>query len=135
SAVVHPTMNYVDYIAALSRCDVHAATFPFGGTNSVFDSLSCGPPVLCLAAQEIHGAQEEDFIRRVGLPEWLVAKSEDEYVDNLVRLVEQPGLLAELQVLIADRDRIAGIFAGGGQPEAFAAALCELAAGGNVEKA
>lgn len=135
SAVVHPTMNYVDYIAALSRCDVHAATFPFGGTNSVFDSLSCGLPVLCLAAQEIHGAQEEDFIRRVGLPEWLVAKSGDEYVDNLVRLVEQPGLLAELQVLIADRDRIAGIFAGGGQPEAFAAALCELAAGGNVEKA
>lgn len=127
SAVVHPTMSYVEYIAALSRCDVHAATYPFGGTNSVFDSLSCGLPVLCLAAQEIHGAQEEDFIRRVGLPEWLVAQSEDEYVANLVRLVEQPGLLAELQAVIADRAVIADLFAGGGHPEVFADALRDLA--------
>ncbi len=127
SATIHATLSYADYIAALAQCDVHAATFPFGGTNSVFDSLSCGLPVLCLAAQEIHGAQEEDFIRRVGLPEWLIAQNEENYVRNLVRLAEQPNELAQLQATIADRQRIADLFAVGGQPEAFAAALQALA--------
>ncbi|MFZ5724419.1 MAG: hypothetical protein ACOY33_12265 [Pseudomonadota bacterium] len=127
SAVVHPTLTYPEYIAALARCDVHAATFPFGGTNSVFDSLSNGLPVVCLAAREIHGAQEEDFIRRVGLPEWLIAVDETTYADTLVRLVENPAQLAELQGVIADRAHIAALFADGGHPEAFADALRDLA--------
>lgn len=129
NAVVHPALTFPDYIRALALCDVHAATFPFGGTNSVFDSLGNGLPVVCLAPTDISGAQDSDFLQRVGLPGWLVAPDVEGFVDNLVRLATEPGLLDGLRAQLADRERIRSIFVQGGQPEAYAEALRRLAGG------
>lgn len=132
AATVNQALSYREYTTALAQCDVHAATFPFGGTNSVFDSLTHGLPVVCLAATEIHGAQDGDFLQRAGLPDWLVAGSVDQFVDNLVRLVENPALVDELQARLADRERTRSVFVQGGDPEAFAGALVAIARKGGT---
>lgn len=125
-AVVHPALPYEKYVAALARCHLQAGTFPFGGTNSIIDSLLHGLPVLCMAPVDARGAQDADFVERAGLPDWLVAADVDSYADKLLRLIEDRAWRDELRSMLADRARVASVFMDGGKPEAFADALYGL---------
>lgn len=119
----HGMLKYDEYIAQLNRCHLHAGTFPFGGTNSLIDSLRQGLPILALEGDEAHARVDSDFIRRAGLPEYLVCKTEDEYAERMIELLSNPDRLLALRRYLVEEVNIDSIFLRQGRPEDYARAM------------
>lgn len=107
-AIVHPRAEYGTYLTWLNRCDLQLGTYPFGGTNSNIDTFKQGLPLVTREGRECHSRTEAAMMRAVGLPEWLIAHSEEEWEDALVRLIENDEERVQLsrQLLAADIGRI-----------------------------
>lgn len=86
--VVHPRMDYGPYLELLAQCDLMLSTFPFGGTNSSIDAMLVGLPVLTLEGNQIHERSDASMIRRAGLPQWLIVKDADAYVQMALHFAE-----------------------------------------------
>lgn len=120
-------LAYNDYIRELNRCHLHAGTFPFGGTNSLIDSLRQGLPILAMDGDEAHARIDADFVRRVGLPEEFICHSEDEYVERLIALISAPETLLRWRRYLVSEIDVDRVFLQEGRPECYAEALAELA--------
>lgn len=107
-ARVHGTMAYDRYVSVISAGDLNLSPFPFGGLHSVIDSLRQGVPVVAMECPEPHGRTDAMLLRRLGMPEWLIAKSEDEYVAAALRIIEDDALRVSLseQALAIDVGRV-----------------------------
>jgi len=95
-ARVHRIMPYARYIETISACDLNLSPYPFGGLHSVIDSLRQGLPVVAMECPEPHGRTDAMLLRRLGMPEWLIAKDEEEYVAAALRVIEDDGLRVAL---------------------------------------
>ena len=107
-ALVYPGLDYAAYLDHINRCDVRFGTYPFGGANTRLDAFRQGLPTLVLEGPEPHSRTDKRFIRLFGLPEWLIAGSEEEYEKAALRLIgddEERCRLAR-QILDADPDRV-----------------------------
>jgi hypothetical protein len=122
----HGPLAYDDYIAQLNRCHLHAGTFPFGGTNSLIDSLRQGLPILTMKGDQPHALIDSDFVRRVGLPEEFVCQTEDEYVEKMIELVSSPETLMQWRRYLVNEADIDRVFLQEGKPERYAEALAAL---------
>lgn len=87
-ARVFPTMRYVAYLEHLDACDIALGAFTFGNTNSAVDALLRALPVVALDGPEVHEGSEQQVMRPVGLPEWLIARNIPEYIGAVLRLVD-----------------------------------------------
>lgn len=107
-AHIHPKMPYARYLTLLSACDVNLSPFPFGGLHSVIDSLRQGLPVIAMECPEPHGRTDAMLLRRLGMPEWLIARTEDDYIAAALRVIGDDGLRVALseQALALDIDRV-----------------------------
>ncbi|MGM0576658.1 MAG: hypothetical protein ACQEXJ_13095 [Myxococcota bacterium] len=74
-------------IDRLADADVYLDTFPFGGFNSLVEALACGLPVVTLESRHAPGRFGAALLRRLGLPDWLVARTVDDYRAAVVRLL------------------------------------------------
>lgn len=127
-AVIHPRMEYQDYMHELSKCDLMLSSFPFGGTNSTIDAFLAGVPVLTMEGDQILSRSDASMIRRVGMPERFIVHSVDEYVDSALQLIESPGDIAAASTNLMESD-IRGLFYGDGQSEvsdAFLSAMVSI---------
>lgn len=107
-AAIHPQLPYMRYLALLSDCDLNLSPFPFGGLHSVIDSLRQGLPVVAMDCPEPHGRTDAMLLRRLGMPDWLIAGNEEEYIAAALRIIGDDGLRAGLgeQALALDIDRL-----------------------------
>lgn len=119
-------MDYDEYISQLNRCHLHAGTFPFGGTNSLIDSLRQALPILALEGEEAHARVDSDFIRRAGLPEELICKTVDEYAERMIALISEPDRLLALRRYLLEEVDVDSIFLQQGRPEDYAQAMLGL---------
>jgi predicted O-linked N-acetylglucosamine transferase (SPINDLY family) len=108
---VYERTSYPDYVRHINECNLHACTFPFGGVNSNIDSFKVGVPIVCLWGDEPHSRYDGIMIRRAGLPEWLIAKSINEYVSTMVRLIDDDDTRNALRDQLLHTD-IDGLFFG-----------------------
>lgn len=125
SAKLYTMTSYDRYVDAIRGCHLHAASFPFGGTNSVIDSLRLGLPVVALEGNEVHERVDAAFLRQIGMDE-LVASSAAGYIDILAALVDDPERLRTLRRRILGEGRVASELMGRGRPEEFSDALAAL---------
>jgi len=95
-ARVHGTLSYDRYIGLISACDLNLSPFPFGGLHSVIDSLRQGLPVVAMDCPEPHGRTDAMLLHRLGMPDWLIARNEEEYVAAALRVIEDDGLRVSL---------------------------------------
>jgi len=95
-ARVHGTLSYERYIGLISACDLNLSPFPFGGLHSVIDSLRQGLPVVAMDCPEPHGRTDAMLLRRLGMPEWLIATNEHDYVAAALRVIEDDALRVSL---------------------------------------
>lgn len=107
-AAVHPTLSAQDYLEFLSECDLNLSPYPFGGLHSVIDSLRQGLPVVAMACPEPHGRTDAMLLRRLGMPEWLIARTEEDYAAAALRIIADDRLRVALgeQALALDLDRL-----------------------------
>lgn len=123
---VHPILNYNDYIREINRCQIHACTFPFGGTNSLIDSLRQGVVLVAMEGHEAHERVDADFIRKVGLPDYCVTHTTEEYVAALLKLVNEPAEWQRLHDHLLHEVDVSSLFMQEGKPELFGEALFAL---------
>jgi len=89
-AVVHKHQNYCSYMKVIAGCDLFLNPFPFGNTNGIVDTVWAGLVGVCKTGREVHEHIDEGMFRRLGFPEWMVAKTNEEYKASALRLIENP---------------------------------------------
>lgn len=106
----------------LLEADVYLDSYPFGGFNSVIDALSVGLPVVTLESPSAYGRSGPAMLRMLGLPDFLVATNEAEYMAAAVRLANDPILRADIRAMLG-RERVLEVFCGEEPAAHFAAAV------------
>jgi hypothetical protein len=87
AAVVHKHQNYDGYMKVIADCDMFMNPFPFGNTNGIVDTVWAGLVGICKTGREVHEHIDEGMFRRLGFPDWMIAKTNDEYKDAVLRLI------------------------------------------------
>jgi hypothetical protein len=107
-AIVYPMLGRQPYADLLNACDLVLSPFPFGGLHSTVDALSLGLPVAAMEGLEPHGRTDAVILRRLGLPEALIAQTEDAYVRTAVELIDDGDKRLEMGrlALAADAGRL-----------------------------
>ena len=96
---IEPPVGYGQYLERLNECDIHLGTFPFGGTNSNYDSMRLGIPLVALNGKEVHNLTDFAMLSAVGFGNELSRDSVDEYVRLATRLLDDD----EYRVDVAQR--------------------------------
>lgn len=110
TARIYERNAYTGYMQHLRDCDLHIATFPFGGTNSDIDSLSLGIPVLCIDGVEPHSRFDAMLMRRIGL-ESLVCSSVEAMIERAVELIDDHDARNAIRDRILSSDLDSAFFA------------------------
>ncbi|KAE9542175.1 adhesin [Ursidibacter maritimus] len=134
SATAYPHTPYHQYLTILHNCDMMLNPFPFGNTNGIIDMVTLGLVGVCKTGPEVHEHIDEGLFKRLGLPEWLIANTVDEYVDRAIRLAENHQERLELRRHIIDNNGLATLFTGDPRPmgNIFLAKLVEWADSHNL---
>ena len=90
--------------------------FPFGNTNGIIDMVTIGLVGICKTGPEVHEHIDEGLFRRLGLPEWLIAHTVDEYVERAIRLAENHAERLALRRQIIENNGLSTLFTGDPRP-------------------
>ena len=115
-ATAHPHAPYDQYLRILHNCDMMVNPFPFGNTNGIIDMVTLGLVGVCKTGAEVHEHIDEGLFKRLGLPEWLIANTVDEYVERAIRLAENHQERLALRRHIIDNNGLQTLFTGDPSP-------------------
>ncbi len=101
---IYPHSNRDVYLQNMNRCDMFINPFPFGNTNGLVDTVRQALPGICLSGAEVLSHIDEGLFMRLGLPDWLVTHTVEEYIEASVRLVEDHGLRVQLSEQLKKQD-------------------------------
>ncbi|WP_413456731.1 peptide transporter [Herbaspirillum huttiense] len=123
-AQVYPHQPYQQYLSIFNRCDMFLSPLPFGNTNGIIDAFTVGLPGICKTGPEVFEHIDEGLFRRVGLPDWTIAATLDDYILAAVRLATDYAARSALYALLADPKAMQTLFEG--RPESLGDALAAL---------
>ncbi|MCO4856326.1 peptide transporter [Herbaspirillum sp. WGmk3] len=130
NAQVYPHQPYQQYLSLFNQCDMFLSPLPFGNTNGIIDAFTVGLPGVCKTGPEVFEHIDEGLFRRIGLPDWTIAATLDDYILAAVRMATDYAARSALYALLADPQALQRLFEG--RPESLGdalAALCGEAAG------
>jgi hypothetical protein len=87
-SLVYPHQAYGSYMNVIAQSDLFLNPFPYGNMNGIADMTMAGLVGVCRTGAQIHERIDGAMFRRLGLPEWLIAKTDNEYVAAAVRLID-----------------------------------------------
>ena len=96
-AIVHAHQAYGPYMAVINNCDLFLNPFPYGNMNGNADMASVGLVGICRTGPQVHEHIDGGLFRRMGLPDWLTAHSDEAYVAAAVRLIDNHAERLELR--------------------------------------
>ena len=111
NVVVHLPYTYGKYLEKLGSCDLYLSTFPFSNYNGTMDSIKVNLPVLALDCGGLEDTGEMLLLRRLGFPEWVTAKTREDYINTAVELIDNEAKRNELAEYSRELD-VGSIFDG-----------------------
>jgi len=75
------------FYALMQLADVFLDTIGFSGFNTAIQAIECGLPIVTREGLFLRGRLASGILRRMGMTE-LIAGNEEEYINLVVRLVE-----------------------------------------------
>ncbi|SPB15438.1 UDP-glucose:protein N-beta-glucosyltransferase [Caballeronia novacaledonica] len=105
-AVVHKHQDYANYMKVIAGCDMFLNPFPFGNTNGIVDTVWAGLVGVCKTGREVHEHIDEGMFRRLGFPEWMIAKTTQDYKAAALRLIENESERRDLARALAGKKAI-----------------------------
>ncbi len=88
---VLPKLHYGAYMALMEEGDLSIDAFHYGGCNTMTDSLFLGKPMASLEGERWYNRIGPQMLRMVG-EDGLIATTDREYVDLIVRLIHDDAL-------------------------------------------
>jgi len=86
---VLPDLVFEQYMPALESAHFALDAYPFGGYNTAVDLLTLRKPIVTLAGNRFYNNSTAYLLSTVGLEE-LITRSEQEYIDLGVRMIDNP---------------------------------------------
>lgn len=108
---LHPYVERSKILDTLVEADLYLDTYPFGGFNSLVEVLSCGCPIVTFEGNQARNRFGAAMLRRVGLPDFLIARTHTDYIAAATRVLSDSGLRLELRARLADRERVLALLA------------------------
>ncbi len=124
SAQVYAHQPYQQYLSIFNQCDMFLSPLPFGNTNGIIDAFTVGLPGVCKTGPEVFEHIDEGLFRRVGLPDWTIAATLDDYILAAVRMATDYAARSALYAHLADPRALQKLFEG--RPESLGDALAVL---------
>lgn len=115
-ATAHLHAPYDEYLNILHHCDMMLNPFPFGNTNGIIDMVTLGLAGICKTGAEVHEHIDEGLFKRLGLPEWLITHSAEEYVTQAIRLAENHEERLAIRRDIIENNKLQTLFSGDPTP-------------------
>ena len=122
-ATVYPHQEYKSYMQTIANCDLFINPFPFGNTNGIIDCITAGLVGICKTGPEVHEHIDEALFGRLGMPDWMVAKTIDDYVEAAVRLITSHEERYSLRQLMSGPSKVELFFKG--RPELMGRLIME----------
>lgn len=118
---VHPHQSYADYLQQAGECDLYINPFPFGNMNGVVDMMSLGLVGVCKSGREPHEHIDEGLFGRLGMPGWMVTRSNEAYINAALRLINNHAERLEIRRKLGGYAATRRLFEG--RPELFGQAV------------
>ncbi|WP_143749385.1 hypothetical protein [Caballeronia arvi] len=124
SYTIHGFEPYAQYVNSLNQMDMFLSPFPFGNTNGIVDAFTVGLPGICKTGQEVFERIDGALFARAWMPGWMVADTEEEYVEAAVRLATNRRERESLRASMIERNVVQRLFEG--RPEVFGEMVLDL---------
>ena len=85
----HLAFSKKDYFSVLHRSDVIFETFPFGGGNTVLQSMAVGTPIITLPGPFLRSRFGLGFYNAIGIKDF-IANSVDDYIKKSIETAHSP---------------------------------------------
>ena len=132
-ATVHAHQPFDAYFRAVGACDLFINPFPFGNTNGIVDAVSAGLVGVCRTGREVHEHIDEGLFRRLGFPDWTIARTTDEYVHAAIRLIRDDAERSALRSRLSGPSALSVVFEG--RPHILGERLLDLTRAALAEQA
>jgi predicted O-linked N-acetylglucosamine transferase (SPINDLY family) len=122
-----PWQSHPSFFGLLDRADVFLDSLGFSGFNTAMQAVERGTPIVAFEGEFMRGRLASAILRQAGLDEW-VANTQDDYVDRVCRLVEQPAAREDVRRRLSQAR--ARLFSDRAAVDALGAQLLELTGAG-----
>jgi hypothetical protein len=123
-AKVHADKEYFEYMEEAEYGDFALNSWPFGGYNTVVESLYLHKPMVTMEGKKFYNKAGACLLRKVGLGD-LVAQNKEEFIELAVRMLDDPDFLLEKQEHLRNIN-LRDILFDTDEPEHFAQAIEHL---------
>ena len=122
SVIVHAKCSRDELMEHLADGDIYLESFPFGGYNTLVEALSTGMPAVTLLGKTAPTRFGPAIIRQMDLPEWLIAKNREAYIEAALRLIADTWERLRIRERLS-REAVLEALCQGNEPQDFAAAI------------
>jgi hypothetical protein len=111
-ATVNQQQGYGYYLQQIANCDLYINPFPFGNMNGIVDLLSVGLVGVCKSGNEPHEHIDQGLFERLGMPDWLVTTTTEDYIQAALRLINNHEERLAIRTRLEGRTAINRLFEG-----------------------
>jgi hypothetical protein len=104
-----PQVSYKVYMDLMNEGVLSLDAYPFGGYNTILDSLVIGKPIITWEGERAFNRIASALMRQIGLSE-CIATSEEEYIERAVELINSEQKLQSLKEKIHSLDLHSKVF-------------------------
>ncbi len=119
---IHLDKKYHEYLELLEKGSITLDSYPFGGYNTVVDSMFVGVPVVSIEGGQFYNRAAAALNRRMGLDD-LITRDIDNCKDVLLDLIDGPNLLDNYTNKLKDVAHLEKVLLDAPEPEGFARAI------------